>query len=135
MDDKTKLESCSDGGKPGPIEEHCPVAATVKLIGGKYKTLILWNLLEQTLRFSQLSRAIPCATPKMLTQQLRELETNGIIQREMFPEIPPRVEYSLTDFGRSLRPVLEAMHAWGRGYLDLKDRAGCNSKATTRCVG
>lgn len=120
------FQSCSAAQKPGPIEEHCPVAATVKLIGGKYKTLILWNLLSETLRFSQLSRAIPCATPKMLAQQLRELETSGIIRREVFPEIPPRVEYSLTEFGYTMQPVLEAMHAWGSGYLSLKgtfDRA------------
>lgn len=73
------------------------------------------------MRFSQLSRVIPCSTPKMLTQQLRELETSGLIRREVFPEVPPRVEYSLTERGYSIKPVLEAMHEWGSLYLRLQD--------------
>ncbi len=100
-----------------PIETHCPVEATISLIGGKYKSLILWKLTSGTLRFSQLRKEVPCATPKMLTQQLRELEAEGLISREVFPVVPPRVEYSLTDFGRSIRPVLESMYSWGTGYL------------------
>lgn len=103
--------------KPPPVETHCPVEATLSLIGGKYKALILWNLLSRTMRFSDLRRAVPCATPKMLTQQLREMEADGLIHREIFPVIPPRVEYSLTELGRSIRPVLEAMYAWGSGWL------------------
>ncbi len=101
-----------------PIETHCPVEATIRLIGGKYKSLILWKLTSGTLRFSQLGKEVPCATPKMLTQQLRELETDGLIRREVFPVVPPKVEYSLTDFGRSIRPVLESMYYWGTGYLE-----------------
>lgn len=100
-----------------PIEMHCPVEATISLIGGKYKSLILWKLTGGTLRFSQLRKEVPCATPKMLTQQLRELETDGLIRREVFPVVPPKVEYSLTDFGKSIQPVLESMYAWGTGYL------------------
>lgn len=96
---------------------HCPVEATLSLIGGKYKSLILWKLMGGTLRFSQLRRETPGATPKMLTRQLRELEVDGLIRREVFPVVPPRVEYSLTDFGRSIRPVLESMYAWGVGLL------------------
>ena len=98
-------------------ETHCPDEATIGLIGGKYKSLILWKLAGGTLRFSQLKREVSCATPKMLTQQLRELEADGLIVREVFPVVPPKVEYSLTDFGQSIRPVLEAMYDWGSGYL------------------
>ena len=97
--------------------EHCPVEATLELIGGKYKALILWHLAEGTLRFSQLRREIHGITPKMLTQQLRELEANALIHREVFPIVPPRVEYSLTDLGRSLLPLLVAMRDWGSNYL------------------
>lgn len=102
-------------------ETHCPVEATIGLIGGKYKSLILWKLAGGTLRFSQLKREVSCATPKMLTQQLRELEADGLIVRKVFPVVPPKVEYSLTDFGKSIRPVLEAMLGevviWpGRGW-------------------
>lgn len=101
-------------------EIHCPVEATIGLIGGKYKSLILWKLTGSTLRFSQLRKEVPSATAKMLTQQLRELEADGLIQREVFPVVPPRVEYSLSDLGRSIRPVLTAMYAWGTDYLSLK---------------
>ena len=69
------------------------------------------------MRFSRLRKEIPQATPKMLTQQLRELEADGLVHREVFPVIPPKVEYSLTDFGRSIQPVLAAMYSWGTGYL------------------
>ena len=100
---------------------HCPVGATLDLIGGKYKALILWHLSDETLRFSQLSKAIPGATAKMLTQQLRELEAQKLVHREVFPVIPPKVEYSLTDLGKSLIPVLIAMRDWGSGYLKSKD--------------
>ena len=78
------------------MNENCPVAATLDLIGGKYKALILWHLAEGKLRFSQLQKCIQSATPKMLTQQLRELEAQKLIHREVYPIIPPRVEYSLT---------------------------------------
>ena len=97
--------------------ENCPVAATLDLIGGKYKALILWHLSEKKLRFSELKNAVKQATPKMLTQQLRELEAQDLIHREVFPVIPPRVEYSLTDLGRSLLPILVAMRDWGSSYL------------------
>ena len=99
----------------------CPVAATLDLIGGKYKALILWHLSEGKLRFSELKRVIADATPKMLTQQLRELEAERLIHREVFPVIPPKVEYSLTDLGKSLLPVLVSMRDWGAGYLRSKN--------------
>ena len=98
-------------------EEHCPVEATLELIGGKYKALILWHLSENTLRYSQLRSQIAGITPKMLTQQLRELEANSLIRREVFPIVPPRVEYSLTELGKSLMPILVAMRDWGSDYL------------------
>lgn len=95
----------------------CPVSATLDLIGGKYKALILWHLAEKTMRFSQLSKLIPRATPKMLTQQLREMETQRLIARKVYPVVPPKVEYSLTDLGKSLLPVLVSMRDWGADYL------------------
>ena len=101
--------------------DHCPVEATLELIGGKYKALILWHLAEGKLRFNELRKAITSATPKMLTQQLRELEAQQLIHREVFPVIPPKVEYSLTETGRSLMPILVAMRDWGAGYLRKKD--------------
>ena len=96
---------------------YCPVSATLDLIGGKYKALILWHLAESKLRFSQLNKLIPNATAKMLTQQLREMEAQNLIHREVFPVVPPKVEYSLTERGRSLMPVLIAMREWGSEYL------------------
>ena len=95
----------------------CPVTTTIEMIGGKYKGLILWHLSKKTMRFSVLSKEIPKATPKMLTQQLRELESAQLINRKVFPVIPPHVEYSLTDLGQSLIPVLTAMRDWGANYL------------------
>lgn len=99
------------------ITDNCPVAATLDLIGGKYKALILWHLAEEKLRFSQLKKVIQGATPKMLTQQLRELEKDNLIHREVYPVIPPKVEYSLTELGSSLLPILVAMRDWGSGYM------------------
>jgi len=96
---------------------YCPVSATLDLIGGKYKALILWHLAEDKLRFSQLSKLIPRATPKMLTQQLREMETQKLIVRKVYPVVPPKVEYSLTELGKSLLPVLVSMRDWGANYL------------------
>lgn len=105
--------------------ENCPVEATLDLIGGKYKTLILWNLSGGKLRFSQLQQRIKKATPKMLTQQLRELESQSLVHREVFPVIPPKVEYSLTETGRSLMPILVAMRDWGVNYLRKNNQESC----------
>lgn len=96
--------------------EDCPVRATVGVIGGKWKPLILFYLKHRTVRFNELRRMIPDATHKMLTQQLRELERDDIITRKVYPEIPPKVEYSLSGEGQTLRPVLAAMAAWGQKY-------------------
>ena len=105
--------------------DNCPVEATLDLIGGKYKALILWHLSDGILRFSELRTRIPKATPKMLTQQLRELETQELIHREVYPVIPPKVEYSLTATGKSLMPILVAMRDWGADYLRSKDQEPC----------
>ena len=95
----------------------CPVDATISQIGGKYKAVILYHLIEdRVLRFHELQKYLPQATPKMLTQQLRELEKDGLIHREVYPVVPPKVEYSLTEFGRTLLPVINAMHEWGQSY-------------------
>ena len=99
----------------------CPVGVTLELIGGKYKALILWQLSNGKLRFSELKKAVPSATPKMLTQQLRELESQDLIHREVYPVIPPHVEYSLTELGKSLMPVLISMRDWGAEYLRSKN--------------
>lgn len=106
------------------MTEHCPVEATLDLIGGKYKALILWHLSEGKLRFSELNRLVT-ATPKMLTQQLRELEDKQLVHREVYPVIPPKVEYSLTELGRSLMPILVAMRDWGADYMRKKDQEPC----------
>ena len=102
-------------------KQNCPVEATLELIGGKYKALILWHLSGGTLRFSELRKVIS-ATPKMLTQQLRELEAQHLINRKVFPVIPPKVEYSLTETGKSLLPILVAMRDWGAKYLRSQDK-------------
>ena len=105
--------------------DNCPVSATLELIGGKYKALILWHLSEQKLRFSELRNRVLGATPKMLTQQLRELENHNLVHREVFAVIPPKVEYSLTETGRSLLPILVAMRDWGANYLRTKNEEPC----------
>lgn len=112
---------------------NCPVGACLELIGGKYKALVLWHLMHDTLRFSQLQKLIPQATPKMLTQQLRELENDKLIRRKVYPVVPPKVEYSLTRLGASLEPTLRSMFDWGNGYLEKKGkRANCSM---ARCCG
>lgn len=96
----------------------CPVEATLAVIGGRWKVLILRELMTGPKRFGQLHRALQGITQKMLTQQLREMERNGIVTRTVYPQVPPRVEYALTDLGKSLRTVLTAMHQWGVRHLD-----------------
>lgn len=106
-------------------EYNCPVEATLERIGGKYKTLILWHLVDKKLRFNELQKCIKRATPKMLTQQLRELEADGLIIRKVYPVVPPHVEYSLSDFGKTIIPVLEVMYSWGSDYLSMQGKV-CN---------
>lgn len=92
------------------------VKTTLQAIGGKWKPLILWMLTDQTLRFSELQQKIGGITQKMLTQELRDLEYNGIIKRKVYPVVPPKVEYSMTAYGKSLQPILESMHEWGKNH-------------------
>ena len=102
---------------------NCPVDAVLGVIGGKYKPIILYHLIDSTLRFGELRKYMPQATAKMLTQQLRELEADGIVHREVYPVVPPKTEYSLTEFGRTFIPVLTAMCEWGKTYMagNIKD--------------
>ncbi|WP_298296455.1 helix-turn-helix domain-containing protein [uncultured Litoreibacter sp.] len=93
--------------------EACPMEATLDLIGGKWKGAILFRLSEQTMRFNELGRLFYKITPRSLTKQLRELEADGLVHREIYPEVPPKVEYSLTAKGETLRPVLHALKDWG----------------------
>ena len=97
----------------------CPVATTVQLIGNKWKLLILRNLLARPWRFNEMLRSIPGISQKVLTDNLRVLETDGIIIRTVYPEVPPRVEYSLSELGDSMRPIIQAMEAWGKGYQQM----------------
>ncbi|MCO6523908.1 MAG: helix-turn-helix transcriptional regulator, partial [Candidatus Schmidhempelia sp.] len=103
--------------KTDKLAKYCPVELTLNMIGGKYKALILWQLTNGVLRFSALRRTIPSATAKMLTQQLRELETDGLITRKVYAVVPPKVEYSLTELGKSIQPILKIMYDWGANYL------------------
>ena len=97
---------------------NCPVEATMSVIGGKWKCLIIHHLIDGTKRFNELRRLIPAITQRMLTSQLRELEADRIVNRKVYAQVPPKTEYSLTELGNSLEPVLWAMHDWGSGYQD-----------------
>lgn len=106
---------------------NCPVEAILELMGGKYKPLILWHLSFNTLRFGELHKLIPSATPKMLTQQLRSLEDDGLINRLVYPIVPPKVEYSLTELGQSFIPILSLMCDWGTKHLKKQGIKVCPS--------
>lgn len=95
----------------------CEVETTLKVIGGRWKVLIIRELIAGVKRFGELQRALPGITQKMLTQQLREMEEDGIVHRQVYAQIPPKVEYSLTTLGESLKPILYAMHEWAVEHL------------------
>ena len=97
---------------------ECDVATTVQIIGNKWKLLIIRNLLSRSWRFNELRKSLDGVSQKVLTDSLRQLESDGIILRTVYPEVPPRVEYSLTELGESMRPILSAMENWGRSYKD-----------------
>jgi DNA-binding HxlR family transcriptional regulator len=101
-----------------PKTYNCPVEAAVAVFGGKWKALILWWLQQRTWRFAELRRQLPGITEKMLTQQLRELEEDGIVERKVYATVPPKVEYSLTEYGRSLKRALRAICDWGRVHME-----------------
>jgi DNA-binding HxlR family transcriptional regulator len=100
---------------------HCALDITMSFIGGKWKTVVLWYLRKEKKRFSELKKLIPDITEKMLSLQLKALEEDGLVKRTLYPEVPPRVEYELTDFGKTLLPALEAIALWGR---ELGQREG-----------
>lgn len=102
------------------LKTGCAVEATLCVIGGVWKPLILFHLLDGKRRFGELSRLVPNATPRMLTMQLRELERDGVVRRTVFAEVPPRVDYELTEFGRSLQGVLELMRDWGERFQSTR---------------
>lgn len=106
------MDSCTP-----ECNEHCPVYATLDVIGGKWKLPLLWYLRDGRMRYSQLQRAITGITPKMLAEQLRELERDGIVDRKVYPVVPPKVEYSLTSYGRTLDPIIKALGTWGDRHL------------------
>ncbi len=112
IDRKSRAMNCDNW----TTTEGCAVELTLDIIGGKWKGLILYHLLDGTKRFNELRRLMPSITQRMLTLQLRELEEDGIIHREVFNEVPPRVEYSLTEQGRAIGPILEQMELWGKNY-------------------
>jgi DNA-binding HxlR family transcriptional regulator len=101
---------------------HCPVEAALDVIGGKWKVVILFWLKEGVRRFSELRRLIPGISERMLTQQLRELEDHGIVHRRVYAQVPPKVEYSLTPYGRTLRPITDLMCAWGKKHISRSGR-------------
>jgi DNA-binding HxlR family transcriptional regulator len=98
----------------------CPIEVTLDVIGGKWKGMVLHRLLQGPARFNELRRVIPKTTQRVLTMQLRELEHDRVVRRTVYPEVPPRVEYMLTEFGRSLAPLLEMMEKWGEKYQDKR---------------
>ncbi len=119
---KARDYSCNDG---------CPVEATLDLIGGRWKGVVLYNLVEGPVRFNELRRRMPNATQRVLTRQLRGMETAGLISRMVTPSIPPRVDYALTELGTSLVPVISALCSWGEAYLDQTG----GRKPTNRAIG
>jgi len=97
---------------------QCPVEATMDVIGGKWKVIIIHHLISGTRRFNELKKLIPQITQRMLTSQLRELESHGVVHRKVYAQVPPKVEYSLTELGLSLKPILEVMHGWGQIFMN-----------------
>ncbi|MGW7576185.1 winged helix-turn-helix transcriptional regulator [Streptomyces sp. NPDC054765] len=104
------------------MPDYCAIEAAMEVLGGRWKLAILKQLLGGTQRFSELKRGLPRITQRMLTRQLRELETDGLVERTVYREVPPRVEYALTETGRSLDAIAGLLDAWGRWYLDTHGR-------------
>lgn len=98
--------------------EGCPVEAALEVIGGKWKGVILYHLLADTIRFNELRRLMPEITQRMLTKQLREMEAAKLVSRKVYPEVPPKVEYSMTEYGKTLAPVITALQIWGSKHLE-----------------
>lgn len=104
-----------------PINYHeCPIGTAITIIGGKWKIPVLYNLREGTLRFSEIQKALPQVSQKMLTQQLRELERDGLVSRKVYAQIPPKVEYTITPLAKKLEPILDELCMWGSEYQELR---------------
>lgn len=103
---------------------QCPIVGTINIVGGKWKPMILHMLSDRIMRFGELKKQLPSISQKMLTQQLRELELDGIVGRTVYPEVPPRVEYRLTGLGSTLIPVLDQLYAWGTHFAQAQAQAG-----------
>lgn len=104
------------------IDCYIHVTTTIQAIGGRWKMLILWHLQEGGRRYNELRRLIPGASQKMLTQHLKELEQDGLVERKVFPEVPPRVEYEMTAYGRTLEPIFDVMYEWGVKHRQRQSR-------------
>ena len=102
-------------------EPVCEVEATIRIMGGRWKPMIIYVLFDGPLRFSELQRRVPGITQKMLTQQLKDLEADGIVHRELFPAVPPKVEYSITEIGKTLQPLMKAMYLWAEIYRKARE--------------
>jgi len=113
----------------------CPVEAALEALGGKWKGLILFHLKDEKRRFNELRRLIPDITQRTLTRQLRELEQDRIVERTVYPEVPPKVEYELTEFGKTLIPILEALYAWGQQYIDQLSEIRSSNIESNLCDG
>lgn len=127
------VNSSKDSAQSKSVEPNeCPVTFCLKVIGGKWKPVIVFLIKNKVDRFGALQRALPKVTKQMLTMQLRELELDGIIDRKVFPEVPPRVEYSITDFGETIFPVIHQMKDWGEFAIKSQSRAAkrLRSKST-----
>jgi DNA-binding HxlR family transcriptional regulator len=113
--------------KPGP-QGNCPLADLIDIIGGRWKVLSLWHLRGGTKRFTELRRLMPGVTQKMLTQQLRQLEADGLVRREVFPQVPPKVEYSLTPTGEELSGLLSTLSDWAKAHMSTLEAGRSLSK-------
>lgn len=109
--------------KINEVIEKCPVETALDVLAGKWKILILWYLRAETKRFNELQKLLPRTTQKMLIQKLRELEQDGIVHREVYPVVPPKVEYSLTEYGKSLKPIIKSLYLWGEIHKERNSKS------------
>ncbi len=113
---------------------NCPVEAALDIIGGKWKSIILFRVMEETRRFNELRKLLPKVTQRMLTNQLRELERDGLIERKVYPQVPPKVEYSISELGKTLEPVLRELKKWAEMQMPARLAAGGAPTAAARAA-